>query len=130
MGLSEGALPVADTATARNGCGQNFASDQRARNFGNRNRGSEGALPVADTATERNGSAGKTKEVKMGFDALLGNERLKENLRSSISRGRISHFYLISGPAGSGKRTLAKLLAASIFCNSIIPPKGYYTSFL
>ena len=54
----------------------------------------------------------------MGFEALLGNERLKENLRRSIDRGRISHFYLISGPAGSGKRTLARLLAAAILCRS------------
>ena len=60
----------------------------------------------------------------MGFDALLGNERLKDNLRSSINRGRISHFYLISGPAGSGKRTLAKLLAAAILCKSAEKPCG------
>jgi len=60
----------------------------------------------------------------MGFDALLGNERLKENLRSSIHRGRISHFYLISGPAGSGKRTLAKLLAAAILCKAAEKPCG------
>ena len=52
----------------------------------------------------------------MGFEGLLGNERLKENLRMSVGRGRISHFYLISGPAGSGKRTLARLLAAAILC--------------
>ena len=52
----------------------------------------------------------------MGFEGLLGNEQLKENLRVSIERGRISHFYLISGPAGSGKHTLARLLAAAILC--------------
>ena len=52
----------------------------------------------------------------MAFDTLLGNERLKENLISSLSRGRVSHFYLISGPRGSGKRTLAKLLSAAILC--------------
>ncbi len=60
----------------------------------------------------------------MGFESLLGNERLKENLRRSIGRGRISHFYLISGPAGSGKRTLAKLLAAAILCKGDQPPCG------
>ena len=54
----------------------------------------------------------------MGFDELLGNARLKENLRASLNRGRVSHFYLISGPAGSGKKTLARLLAASILCKN------------
>ncbi len=58
----------------------------------------------------------------MRFDSLLGNERLKENLRVSVGRGRISHFYLISGPAGSGKHTLAKLLCAAILCQSSEKP--------
>lgn len=52
----------------------------------------------------------------MEFEALLGNEQLKTNLAQSIGKGHISHFYLISGPVGSGKRTLAKLLAAAILC--------------
>ena len=60
----------------------------------------------------------------MGFDTLLGNERLKENLRSSINKGRISHFYLISGPLGAGKHTLAKLLAAAILCTGQDKPCG------
>ena len=60
----------------------------------------------------------------MGFEELLGNERLRENLSGSIARGRISHFYLISGPAGSGKRTLARLLAAAILCKGSRKPCG------
>lgn len=60
----------------------------------------------------------------MGFEALLGNERLKQNLSRSIQRGHISHFYLISGPAGSGKHTLAKLLAAAILCTGSDRPCG------
>ena len=52
----------------------------------------------------------------MGFEGLLGNDRLKQNLSSALSRGRISHFYLITGPKGSGKHTLARLLAAAILC--------------
>ena len=52
----------------------------------------------------------------MGFEQILGNRQLKENLRASIGRGRISHCYLISGPVGSGKHTLAQLLAAAIQC--------------
>ena len=53
---------------------------------------------------------------------MLGNQRLKDNLCASVSRGRVSHFYLISGPAGSGKRTLAQLLAAAILCQSADKP--------
>ena len=60
----------------------------------------------------------------MGFESLLGNERLKENLTGSLSRGRISHFYLICGPEGSGKHTLARLLAAAILCKESRRPCG------
>ena len=60
----------------------------------------------------------------MGFDTLLGNSRLKENLISSLNRGHISHFYLISGPAGSGKHTLARLLSAAILCSGEDKPCG------
>ena len=54
----------------------------------------------------------------MAFATLLGNDRLKQNLTESLARGHISHFYLISGPEGSGKHTLAKLLAAAILCQN------------
>ena len=58
----------------------------------------------------------------MGFDSLLGNRQLKENLSAAVNRGRISHFYLICGPVGSGKKTLARLLAAAIHCKSAEKP--------
>ena len=52
----------------------------------------------------------------MGFEKLLGNEQLKSQLQSSVRRGRMAHFYLLSGPEGSGKRTLSDLLAAAMLC--------------
>lgn len=52
----------------------------------------------------------------MAFDAFLGNDRMKENLSASLKKGHISHFYLISGPRGSGKKTLAKLISAAVLC--------------
>lgn len=60
----------------------------------------------------------------MGFEVLLGNERLKDNLTAALRSGRLSHFYLISGPEGSGKKTLARLLAAAMVCTSPNKPCG------
>ena len=60
----------------------------------------------------------------MRFDTLLGNDRLKQNLAESLAKNHISHFYLISGPAGSGKKTLAKLLAQAILCQGRNKPCG------
>ena len=60
----------------------------------------------------------------MGFESLLGNRRLKDNLTASLARGRISHFYLLSGPVGAGKKTLARLLAAAILCKEAQAPCG------
>ncbi len=54
----------------------------------------------------------------MGFRRLLGNDQLKQNLKTALDSGHISHFYLISGPVGSGRHTLARLLAASVLCQS------------
>lgn len=63
----------------------------------------------------------------MGFDALLGNRQLKENLTESLGKGHISHCYLITGPEGSGKRTLARLLAQAILCQGTDKPCGVCT---
>ena len=58
----------------------------------------------------------------MSFELLLGNQQLKENLQAGIRRGNISHFYLISGPKGAGKMTLARLLSAAILCKDTERP--------
>ena len=63
----------------------------------------------------------------MSFEALLGNDRLKQNLAESLAKNHISHFYLISGPKGAGKHTLATLLSAAILCKGHRRPCGTCT---
>lgn len=54
----------------------------------------------------------------MELSALVGNERIKDQLsRQEQGRG-FSHAYVISGPAGSGRHTLAWLLAEGMLCTS------------
>ena len=60
----------------------------------------------------------------MGFESLLGNERMKDNLRRSFARDRVPHFFLITGPKGSGRHTLTRLLAAALMCTEENQPCG------
>ena len=60
----------------------------------------------------------------MAFESLLGNGRIKQNLSAAAAKNRFAHFYLISGPKGSGKHTLAKLLACALMCESDRRPCG------
>ena len=52
----------------------------------------------------------------MRFDGFYGNAGLKERLSAAFSGGRVSHSYLLCGPDGSGKHTLARILAAAMQC--------------
>lgn len=52
------------------------------------------------------------------MDRLLGNERLKQGLSAALEADKLSHCYLIAGPSGSGKHTLAGLLAAAMECTA------------
>ena len=56
------------------------------------------------------------RSVALKFEELLGNTRLKQGLMAAAGAGKLSHSYLISGPAGSGRHTLATLLAAAMEC--------------
>lgn len=60
----------------------------------------------------------------MAFSELLGNTGLKQRLAASFRRGQISHCYLIYGPDGSGKTTLAGAMAAAMQCTGTTPPCG------
>lgn len=58
----------------------------------------------------------------MELQQLVGNEGLKNGLLAAVRGGTLSHSYLISGPEGSGKRTLARYLCAAMECTGEMPP--------
>lgn len=60
----------------------------------------------------------------MDISALAGNPRLKELLSQREGGRGLSHAYLISGPVGSGRHTLARLLAQAMLCQGANKPCG------
>ena len=60
----------------------------------------------------------------MRFDGFLGNAALRERLSAACAAGKLPHCCAICGPEGSGKHTLARLLAAAMQCQGDGAPCG------
>jgi DNA polymerase-3 subunit gamma/tau len=51
-----------------------------------------------------------------GFDELIGQEHVQKTLANAIQSGRIAHGYIFSGQRGTGKTTVARILARCLNC--------------
>ncbi|HET6266406.1 MAG TPA: DNA polymerase III subunit delta' [Acidobacteriota bacterium] len=52
----------------------------------------------------------------MKFTDFAGNERIVEHFKKALERKQLGHAYLFSGPAGTGKSTLARLICKTLLC--------------
>ena len=60
------------------------------------------------------------------FEDVVGQEHIERTLKNALEQEKVSHAYLFCGPRGTGKTTMARILAKALLCEKAptIDPDG------